>query len=575
MFKKNKAHMQPRLLSAVSQLSEKHRQRLENSWASVFYREVFCRIDEEIFSVLYADLPSRPNVAVNVLVGFEILKAGFGWSDEEGYDEFTYNLQVRYALGYGELGEGDFDLRTLYYFRERLNRYMQESGVNLLAKVFEQVTDEQVAAFKLKTGIQRMDSTLVSSNIGQWSRLQFLVVVLQRVHRMLSEADRASYEQAFEAYVKEHAGHYVYRLKKGDFFPHLQRIGEFMQQLLADLKAAYQEQPTYQMLERVFHEHYRIEEQTVKGLRDKELSPQRLLSPDDFEASLRGRRNATFSGYAANLTESAEPQNPFQLVTKVQVAPNNVDDPQLLLAALPDLKARTALHTLYTDGGFGSPQTDLAMITQHVTHIPTAIRGAKPNPQRLNLSDFDLQFDEAGTPIAIQCPGKQHTPVEFGNPKKGFVARFDPQRCSQCTFAQEKQCPARPVRKNPLRHLYFLWKEAWVAQRRKRAREYSQQDQNLRAAIEATCWAVKCRYPNDKFPVRGLFRMTSLLIASAAMNNVRRIDRHLHARPWQIKRKLAKQAVQRTLAAKSSFLFGSPSDLWPVCRLEPALAVSF
>ena len=544
MFKKNKGHLQPPLLSTVSQLSEKHRQRLENSWASVFYREVFCRVKEELFSELYADLPSRPNVAVNVLVSLEFLKAGFGWSDEELYDAFTYNLQVRYALGYQELGEGDFDLRTLYYFRERLSRYMEEQGVNLLAKAFELVTDEQVAAFQLKTGLQRMDSTMVSSNIREWSRMQLLVVVLQRVYRMLSEADRAVYAEAFEPYVKEHAGHYLYRLKKGEFFAHLQRIGLFMHQLLADLKAAYQTEVSYQMLERVFHEHYRNEEQAVKGLLDQELSPQRLLSADDFEASLRGRRNAIYSGYAANLTETADPQNPFQLVTQVQVAPNKVDDPQLLLQALPGLKARTALHTLYTDGGFGSPDTDRAMITHQVTHIPTAIRGGKPNPLRLNLSDFDLQFDEAGTPVAIRCPGKQSTPVEFGNQKKGFVARFDPAGCSHCPFAQNKQCPALPVRQNPLRHLYFLWKEAWVAQRRKRAKLYSQQDQNLRAAIEATCRAVKCRYPKGKFPVRGLFRMSCLLIASTAANNLRRIDRYVHEKSWQKQRKLAKHAEQ-------------------------------
>jgi hypothetical protein len=50
-----------------------------------------------------------------------------------------------YALGYRQLGEGDFDLRTLYYFRERLSRHMQETGVNLLDKAFEQVTDAQIA----------------------------------------------------------------------------------------------------------------------------------------------------------------------------------------------------------------------------------------------------------------------------------------------------------------------------------------------------------------------------------------------------------------------------------------------
>ena len=73
---------------------------------------------------------------MNVLVGLESLKADFGWNDEEMYDAFTYDMQVRYALGYQQLGEGDFDLRSLYYFRERVSRYRQEKGVNLIEKTF-------------------------------------------------------------------------------------------------------------------------------------------------------------------------------------------------------------------------------------------------------------------------------------------------------------------------------------------------------------------------------------------------------------------------------------------------------
>ena len=128
MFRKNKKHLQPALLSQINQLPEQQRQRLEQSWAGVFYREVFSRLDETPFGVLYADIPSRPNIPVNVLVGLEYMKAGFGWSDEELYDAFLYNVQVRYALGYDVLGEGEFELRTLYYFRQRLQRYMQERG---------------------------------------------------------------------------------------------------------------------------------------------------------------------------------------------------------------------------------------------------------------------------------------------------------------------------------------------------------------------------------------------------------------------------------------------------------------
>lgn len=46
MFKKNQRHMQIR-------------KRLENSWAGVFYREFFTRLNEAPFGVLYADCAPR------------------------------------------------------------------------------------------------------------------------------------------------------------------------------------------------------------------------------------------------------------------------------------------------------------------------------------------------------------------------------------------------------------------------------------------------------------------------------------------------------------------------------------
>jgi hypothetical protein len=134
MFRSNKRYQQPALLSSVNALPEKRRQRLETSWAGTFRAQVFSRIKEDVFSVLYADEPSRPNTPVNVLVSLDILKAGFGWSDDELYDHFLYDLQVRYAVGYESLDDGDFELRTLYNFRRRLSQYNLAQGTNLLER---------------------------------------------------------------------------------------------------------------------------------------------------------------------------------------------------------------------------------------------------------------------------------------------------------------------------------------------------------------------------------------------------------------------------------------------------------
>jgi hypothetical protein len=216
-----------------------------------------------------------------VLVGLEYLKAGNGWTDEEMYDNYCYDTQLRYALGLRQLGEGDFDLRTLYYFRERLSRHMQETGTNLLDQVFEQVTDQQIAAFRLKTGKQRMDSTQVASNIRRIGRVQLLVEVLQRVQRMLNESDQVRYAADFAPYVQGHAGQYVYHMKTEETDTHLQRIGEFMHQLLVELERVYATEPVYQVLGRVFGEHFQLEQQGVLTKPNQALSATSLQSPDD------------------------------------------------------------------------------------------------------------------------------------------------------------------------------------------------------------------------------------------------------------------------------------------------------
>jgi len=512
----------------VDELPEKLRKRLENSWAGVFYREFFCRLNEASFEVLYVDFPSRPNVPVNVLVGLEYLKAGNGWTDEEMFDAYCYDVQVRYALGYRQLGEGDFDLRTLYYFRERLSRQMQETGINLLDQAFEQVTDQQIAAFRLKTGKQRMDSTLVASNIRRMGRVQLLVEVLQRVQRMLNESDQERYAAVFAPYLQGHAGQYVYHMKNEETDSHLQRIGELMQWLLVELKPVYAAEPVYQVLERVFGEHFQLEQKAVVTKPNQALSATSLQSPDDLEATYREKRGKGYQGYVANLSETCDPQNPLQLITKIQTAPNATDDSQLLAEVLPELKQRTELETIYTDGGHGGPAADAVLQEQQVEHIQTAIRGRTPNPEKLHLADFTIKFNEDSKPVKVTCPQGQTETVHSSSQKKAFVAHFTAEVCQICPLAD--QCPARPGNRDPRHHFRFTQVEAHASERRRHSQEQRKDGRNLRAAVEATVRSLKHPFPAGKLPVRGKFRVACLLIGSAAVSNVRRIQRYLQAK---------------------------------------------
>ena len=546
MFRSNQRHLQPALISNVNELPEKRRRRLEESWAGTFRREFFSRLKEDAFAVLYSDVPSRPNVAVNVLVSLDTLKAGYGWSDEELYDHFLYDLQVRYAVGYESLAEGDFELRTLYNFRRRLSQYNLEQGVNLLQTAFAAITDQQLTALAVRTGQQRMDSTQIASNIVLMSRLQLTVEAIQRLHRLLSETDRVRYAELLAPYVGETAGHYVYRVK-GFSAPEAQLppVGQALYQLLQAMAASYGQEPAYQVAARLFGEQYRLAAETAQAKTNQEISASSLQSLDDLEATYREKNRVGYKGYVANLTETCDPANPVQLITHVQVTPNTTEDDALLVAALPELKQRTALETLYTDGGYGGPQSDTVLREQQVTLIQTAIKGRKPDSGKLHLADFAITQDAEGVPLAITCPEGQTVPVTPGTKPQRFAAQFTTATCETCPLAAAGRCPPHPDNRRRSLRLTFDQADVEKSQRHRRSRTTPETDRNLRPAVEATVRSIKHPFPAGKLPVRGLFRMTCLIVASAAMTNVRRIQRYrLRTRPASPERQQNRQEGQ-------------------------------
>jgi hypothetical protein len=528
MFQKNKKHLQSHLFSSLDELPTGMRERLEQSWAGTFRREVFERLDEKPFAVLYSAEYSRPNVPVNVLLSLEILKAGFGWTDEEMYDHFLYDLQVRYAVGYEQLSEGYFAIRSLYEFRRRLGEYMQRKGENLVEAAFEQVTDEQGQALGVRTTHLRMDSTQVASNIRQYSRMQLLVEVLQRVHGSLSERDQACYHLLFAPYIKGKSSHFVYRLQKDDYDAQLQAIGEFMAHLLEGLAPDYGQTSTYAMLMRVFADHFVWDESEQRPRLPEELAATSLQAPDDADATFRRKQGESHRGFVTNITETCHPDNECQLILKVHTEPNVADDAHMLAEELPNLTQRTQLETLYTDGGYNSEKVDEILDEHGIQHIQTAIRGDKPDPEGPSLVDFRFETNPDGTPTAATCPEGYHFLIEPGRVGTRFIGRPDADMCQACPLFN--LCPVRPRSGRLKPALYVTKREVRIALKRQAIAAMSCQG-NPRASVEASIRALKQPLDRGRLRVRGLFRAACQMLCSAMMVNVRRIRQSMGNRP--------------------------------------------
>lgn len=530
MFTKNDKHKQSLMFSDMERLPAKAQKRLRSSWAEAFYREMFCRIEESAFSVLYSDTKSRPNIPVNILVGLDTLKSGYGWSDEELYDHYLFDLQLRYALGLREIDEGCFDLRTLYNFRASVVEYEREYGINLIARAMEQITDEQIRRFQVKTGMQRMDSTQIQSNIRRMSRLQLLVEVIGRFHRALGEQEQKRHEALFGEYVKTDSLHYCYRIERNEVDGRLQQIGHDLETMIGTFADSYGTHPAYGDLVRVFNEQYRVNEERIELKAPAELPGSVLQSPDDREATYRKKGNEASRGYVANISETCDPQNELQLITSVNVEPNTTDDQKLLADDLERLCERTDLKELITDGGYLGETAAEALVGKSVELKTSAIKGKPRNGDTMGFEEFTVERDREQAVTGLTCPQGQAAEVRRGRKPGCYSAGFDAEVCEQCPFAV--RCPARPLKKRPVRVLRFTDTTIRVADQRRKFAATGTETCNRRASIESTVRSVIHPFGGHrcKLPVRGKSRITTMTALSAAMVNVRRIARYLFAR---------------------------------------------
>ena len=372
MFQQNINHKQRRMFTSVDQLPPAARKLLNESWASTFYEEYFFKIDEKILAPLYSTKKSRPNTPVNILIGFETLKSGFGWSDEELYNHFLFDMQVRYALGLQDFDEEHFDIRTIYNFRAAICKYEKELGINL---------------------IQNM------------SRIQLLVEFIINLHKVLSHDDKEKYSNRFTAYIKEDSLHYCYRLKRDETKTRLVEIGEDIAFFIKKFNNKYRYEIAYKNLNRAFEEHYRLEDsEIIPKIGNKELKGSTLQSPYDKEATYRKKNREGSKGYVANITETCDSENGLQIITTVSVEPNITDDQVLMSSDLDNLAERMKVEEIVTDAGYIGKTASESAQKHKLKHSVTALKGRKKDAGKFGFEDFDTEIDDEGIPISIKCP---------------------------------------------------------------------------------------------------------------------------------------------------------------------------
>ena len=174
-----------------------------SAWHNVFYAHITCKIDEDVFSVLFDREQGRPNACVRRLVSMMILKEGFGWSDAQLFEQCGFNILVMRALGLMNLSDEVPVASTYYLFKQSLYAYGLQRGRNLIGETFSSLTKTQAKVFGVTGQQVRMDSKLIGANIATCCRLQadnaFVQPAIERTQEVVGQVSDVSMDGAYHA----------------------------------------------------------------------------------------------------------------------------------------------------------------------------------------------------------------------------------------------------------------------------------------------------------------------------------------------------------------------------------------
>jgi len=518
LFRPNDNHKQQTLSDSTQWMNKRIREKLDKSWAPIFYEHVFCNIDEEPFAVLYSTT-GKPNFPVNILLSLEYIKHMKNCSDVELLDAFYFDYLVNYAVGIRTLGEMNLAERTLYYFRERVYQYCLENPGkdDLLFGQFINLLQD----FSQKNGIsldeQRTDTTLFMSNIKKAGRMSLAYDVLIKAVKAIPEDDRTdALAKALEPDFKTDV---LYRAKAQEGDTKLTLLLNLCKEALSILESQNKDSDEMRIVRRFLAEQSTTDAESGKltPKPNKEISSASLQSAYDEDATFRRKGNVSQSGYVLEISETCDKNNPFQLITDYAVEPNITSDVEILQNRLNNIKENTGCTDMYVDGGFHSEDVHQTAKENGIEIHLTNMSGTEPK-KKLPVTEFDI--DET-TNVINKCPGG-YIPTHAGVSRGQTSAHFPHEACANCEFSN--QCYSKKQVKDCVVRISL--KAVNVSHERDKMKANRKENTSKRAGIEGSNSALK-RTGLDKLNVRGKAKTTVVCGLKVTAQNIKRVIKYL------------------------------------------------
>jgi sulfur relay (sulfurtransferase) DsrC/TusE family protein len=500
MFKKSNKETQLDAFASVPTILESMALKQYNDqghWHNQFRKEVLMRIDESIFSKLFNDTTGAPNAPVRTLVGMMILKESFVWSDSQLFEHCRFNLLVRSSLGLFNMNDPLPVESTYYLLRKRIYDHQKQSGEDLMGKAFAQITSEQIKDFDVNGRSIRMDSKLIGSNIALFSRYEIIHQTLCMFFKTLDKASKSRIRTAdleqFKQLIEEESSKTVYRSTREELKGRLQPIGILIYKMLKLFSNLQTD--SFQLLERVFNEQYKVSKELQIELRPKEeISSSSVQSPHDPDSAYRNKRGQQVKGYSVNITETCSDAN-LNLITSVLVEKANTPDTVFVEPAILSTMEVTGqpIDTIYADGAYQSPLNEVCC--QNIDMVFTGIQGAQPK--------YDLEMTPQGLMVTDTQTGEQMKAVLAKKHKK---SKEDIWKIT-----------------THMRSYYFNQQAIRAAQMRRKMKRRSVEELQKRNNVEATIFQLGFPLRNNKSKYRGLIKQKSWTYCRCLWINLLRI----------------------------------------------------
>lgn len=469
----------------------------EGHWHNQFRKEVLMRINESIFSILFNDTTGAPNAPVRTLVGMMILKESFVWSDSQLFEHCRFNLLVRSSLGLFNMNDPLPVESTYYLLRKRIYDHQKQSGEDLMGKAFAQITSEQIKEFDVNGRSIRMDSKLIGSNIALFSRYEIIHQTLCMFYKSLDKVAKsrilAAELEQLKKLVEEESSKTVYRSTREELKGRLQPIGILIYKMLKLFSELQTE--SFQLLDRVFNEQYRVSEEHQIELRPKEeISSSSVQSPYDPDSAYRNKRGQQVKGYSVNITETCSDDN-LNLITNVLVEKANTPDTAFVEPAILSTIEVTGqpIDKVYADGAFQSPFNEVCC--QNIDMVYTGIQGAEPK--------YDLEMTPQGLMV---------TDTQTGEHMKAVLAK---------KHKRSKEDKWKIT--TPTGHYYFSQQAIRASQMRRKMKRRPVEELQKRNNVEATIFQLGYPLRNNKSKYRGLIKQKSWTYCRCLWINLLRI----------------------------------------------------